>query len=154
MLKHSSVFSYRDKTLCKQIVTQKVYCVSQKKRPNLHLRCQPLAMGWPIQASQQRTEYDVAIKQRKLFKGSRHGLINYIDTKAKWRHLKILTLRQVFIRYSQPCWHFRPSYYLSDLLSGSTFPLLPTLPCLNENSAYAYAVCKGGWGTGLWASGR
>ncbi len=30
-----------------------------------------------------RNEYDVAIKQRKLFKGSRHGLINYIDTKAK-----------------------------------------------------------------------
>ncbi len=35
-----------------------------------------------------------------------HGLINYIDTKAKCRHLKQLTckgtLRQVFIRVHRP----------------------------------------------------
>jgi hypothetical protein len=45
-----------------------------------------------------------------------HGLINYKDTKTKFRHLEKLTckgtLRQVFIywRNSQPCWYFRPSF--------------------------------------------
>jgi hypothetical protein len=36
------------------------------------------------------------------FESGNHGLINYKDTKTKWRHLKKLTykgsLRQVFIR--------------------------------------------------------
>ncbi len=49
------------------------------------------------------------------------GLINYIDSKVKCRHLKILTckwtLRQVFIRVikrdtvsRQSYWYFRPSF--------------------------------------------
>ena len=41
-------------------------------------------------------------KQKELKKSLYHELINYIDTKAKWRHLKKMTcketLRQVFIR--------------------------------------------------------
>jgi hypothetical protein len=67
-----------------------------------------------------------------------HGLINYIDTKAKCRHLKKFTcqgtLRQVFVRvyidkrYSQSCWYFRPSFLNccpSNLLSGSSLPPPP-----------------------------
>ena len=57
----------------------------------------------------------------------------YVDTKAKCRHLKILTcgetLRQVFISLwtgdSQTCWYFRPSIVYccpSPLLSSSTLP--------------------------------
>ncbi len=50
------------------------------------------------------------------FLSCNHGLISFIDTKAKCRHLKKLTckgtLRQVFIRvidcYSQSCWYFLP----------------------------------------------
>ncbi len=80
------------------------------------------------------------------------GLINYIDTEAKCRHLKILTykgtLRPVskFIVwiYSQSCWYFRSSFVSfcpSPLLSGST---LPPLPCVNKYTVFRYTVCKGG----------
>jgi hypothetical protein len=89
-----------------------------------------------------------------------HGLINFIDTKAKCRHLnKILCRRCLseFIdwRYSQSCWYFRPSFVNwcpSPLLSGSTLPPLPPL-CVNKYTVYTYAVCKG-WGMGFWASDR
>jgi hypothetical protein len=66
-----------------------------------------------------------------VFCRSLHGLINYIDTKAKCRHLKKFTCGRclsVFIdrrRYSQSCWNFRPSFVNccpSNLLSGSTLP--------------------------------
>ncbi len=72
------------------------------------------------------------------FNRNAHGLINYIDNKAKCFHLKKLTckgtLRQVFIRvyrmeiYIQTCWYFRPSFVNccpSNLLSGSTLPPFP-----------------------------
>jgi hypothetical protein len=71
-----------------------------------------------------------------------HGLINYIDTNAKCRHLKKLTcketLRQVFIRVfiewrcSQSCWYFRHSFmncFHSNLVSGSTLPPVPPSFC-------------------------
>jgi hypothetical protein len=57
----------------------------------------------------------------EFFLSCNHGLISFIDTKAKCRHIKKLTckgtLRQVFIRvidwrYSQPCWYFWPSFEL------------------------------------------
>ncbi len=69
-----------------------------------------------------------------------HGLINYVDTKAKCRNLKKFTwqgtLRQVFIRdyrlgYSLSCWYFWPSFVnccSSNLLSGSSSP--PPFPCV------------------------
>jgi hypothetical protein len=79
-----------------------------------------------------------------------HGLKNYKDTKAKWRHLEKLTstgtLRQVFIRayelYIQLCLYFRPSFAYcchSILLSGSLFPSFP-LFCVNKYTAYTYTV--------------
>ncbi len=48
-----------------------------------------------------------------------HRLINYIDTKAKYRHLKYWTVKGLcgrclseFVdwRYSQSCWYFRTSF--------------------------------------------
>ena len=67
-----------------------------------------------------------------------HGLINYIDNKAKYRHLKILnckgTLRQVFIRvcrleiqsvmlvFSNQLCELLPLY---NLLSRLTLPPFP-----------------------------
>jgi hypothetical protein len=73
------------------------------------------------------------------FLGGHHGLINYIDTKAKCRYLKKWSVKGLcgrclseFIdwRYSQSCWYFRPSFVNccpSPLLSGSfnTSPLSP-----------------------------
>ncbi len=81
-----------------------------------------------------------------------HWLINYIDTKAKCRHLKKLTCKgtlwQVFIRVykleiQSVILVFRP-------LFGSPVP--PShLPCVNKYTVYMYTVCKGGgvWGFGL-----
>ncbi len=92
-------------------------------------------------------------------KSMNHGLINFIDTKAKCRNLKKLTfrgtLRQVFInqslyidwRYSQSCCHFRPSFVNccpSNLLSGSTLLPSPPLTCVNKYTVYTYTVCKQG----------
>ncbi len=61
-----------------------------------------------------------------------HGLINYIDNKAKCRYLKTLTckgtLRQVFIRIYR-------------LETGSTLHPVPPLPCVNVQ--YIQTVC--GW---------
>jgi hypothetical protein len=83
----------------------------------------------------------------------RHGLINYIDTKAKCRHLKILKgfccrCLSEFIdwRYRQSCWYFRPSYVKSclsnNLLSGSTLPPSPLPLCC----IHVYSVCiRGGF---------
>ncbi len=70
-----------------------------------------------------------------------HGLMNYIDTTEKCRHLRKLTskvtLRQVFIR-------------VYNLLSGTTLPPSP-LPYLNKNTIqYTYTVqcVRGGGGNG------
>ncbi len=60
-----------------------------------------------------------------------HGLINNIDTNAKFCHKKLTckwTLRQVFIRVyrleiqSVTCWYFRPSF-----VTCSCCPLTPSL---------------------------
>jgi hypothetical protein len=87
-----------------------------------------------------------------------HGLVNYIDNKAKCRHLKkftcIGTLRQVFIRVYKLLIRslmlvFRPSFvncFPSDLLSGSSLPP-PPLPCVNKYYiVYTFAMCKLGGG--------
>ncbi len=82
-----------------------------------------------------------------------HELINFIDTKAKCRHIKNWPVKGLcgrcvseFIdwRYSQSWWYFRPSFLNccpSNLLSGSTLP--PPLPCVNKNTVYTYTVCRG-----------
>jgi hypothetical protein len=69
-----------------------------------------------------------------------HGLINRIDKKAKCRHIKILPVKGICgrwlsevidWRYSQLRWYFCPSFlncFLSNLLSGSLSPPLPTHP--------------------------
>ncbi len=84
-----------------------------------------------------------------LLLGSLHGLINYIDTKAKCRHLKYWPVKGLFgkclsklidWRYIQSYWYFLPSFVSccpSNLLSGS---------CVNKYSVYMYTVCKGGGG--------
>ncbi len=81
-----------------------------------------------------------------------HGILNYIDTKAKCRHLKKLickgTLWQVFIRVyrleiKSVMLVFRPSFVNccpSNLFSGSTLALYPP-PCLKVH--YTQIVC--GW---------
>ncbi len=84
-----------------------------------------------------------------------HGLMNYIDTKSKCRHLKKIDMKRVlcgrcfsdFIdwRYSHSCWYFRPSFVIccpSNLLSGSTPPPLPVWKSILY-SVYTYTVCKG-----------
>ncbi len=81
----------------------------------------------------------------------KHGLINYIDTKAKCCHLKKLTckgtLRQVFLRvymdwrYSQSCWYFLPSFANCAPLTFSLVQLSPSpLPCVNRYNVYTYTV--------------
>ncbi len=92
-----------------------------------------------------------------------HGLINYIDTKAKCRHLKNLTckrtLRQVFIRdYRLELYSIMLvfSTHLCELpspfLSGSTLPPSPPLPCVNRYTVYTRV--RGGGGIGFQASDR
>ncbi len=97
-----------------------------------------------------------------------HGLINYIDTKAKCRRLRKLTcigtLRQVFVRvytvdwrYSQSCWYciFDPALWTvaTNLLSGWTIPPTPPI-CVNKYTLYCTvytyicSVCGGGGGSG------
>jgi hypothetical protein len=90
------------------------------------------------------------------------GLINYIDTKAKFRHLKKMTckgpLRQwlsEFInwRYSQSCWYFRPGFVNccpSNLRSGST---LPPLPCVKVQYIQKVFGWKRVEGVELWGRG-
>jgi hypothetical protein len=62
-----------------------------------------------------------------------HGLINYIDIKAICRHLKNLTLWQVFIRVidwinSQSCGIFDPASRAVATLAFSLVQLPPPLP--------------------------
>ncbi len=80
-----------------------------------------------------------------------HGLVNYIDSKAKFRHLKnwpVKGLRQVLIdwRYSQSYWYFRPSFVNCcpfNILSGSTLPPIPFLEKV-YCTVNTYTICKGG----------
>ncbi len=90
-----------------------------------------------------------------------HGLINFIDIKAKCRHLKQWpvsckgTLRKVFIRVysldilSQSCWYFRPSFVNCcpyNLLFSST----PHPPSKFPVSKYnIYRQCVVGRGLGV-----
>ncbi len=86
----------------------------------------------------------------------RHGLINYIDTRAKCRHLKKLTckgtLRQGFIRVyrlgiQSVLLVFRPSFVnccTSNLLSGSTLP--PSLHTVKVSTVYLFKQGRGGGG--------
>ncbi len=71
-----------------------------------------------------------------------NGLVKYIDTKAKCRHLQKFTckgiLRKVFFSvYTVDCWYFRPSFV----------NYCPSNPSLWEKvTEYMYTVCKGGGG--------
>jgi hypothetical protein len=92
-----------------------------------------------------------------------HGLINYKDTKAKFRYLTKFTckgtLRQVFIRvYSLEIQSvillFRPSFVNccpSPLLWFNSPRYTPT--CVNKYTVYTYTVCRGG-DMDFWPSDR
>jgi hypothetical protein len=75
--------------------------------------------------------------QARKKRGKKHWLINYIDTKAKCRHLKNLPVKRLYggclsefidwryLLYNQSCWYFRLSFVNccpSNLLSASTLP--------------------------------
>ncbi len=89
---------------------------------------------------------------------SPHGLINYIDIKAKYRHLKKLTWKgtsqQVFIRvidwwYSQSCWcwYFRPALWTVASLTFSLHHCVNTVS-VQHSTVYMHTVCKGEGGMG------
>ncbi len=88
-------------------------------------------------------------KMSKPLHSSDHGIINYIDTKAKYRQQKNLLVKglcgrclQSLWRYSQSCWYFRPSFVNccpSNLLCGSS--LSPSSLC--QSTVYIQTVC--GW---------
>ncbi len=94
----------------------------------------------------------------------KHGLVNYIDTKGKCRHLKILTCNGTSLGagatsefidwwYSQWCWYFRRSFVNCCPSTFSLVQLSPP-PCVSKYTVlYTYSVCRGG-GMGLWASDR
>ncbi len=79
-----------------------------------------------------------------------HWLINYVDTKAKCRHLKSWPVCGLcgrclsqFIN-SQSCWYFRPSF-VNCCLSNLSFLSPPSLPCVKVQ--YIQTVC-------VWVVGR
>jgi hypothetical protein len=88
-----------------------------------------------------------------------HGLTNNIDTVAKCRHLKKLTvkgtlaLRQVFFRVyrleivnSQSCWYFDPALWTINLLSGATLHFTTTgKPFFCRASAFPKIEKNGRW---------
>jgi hypothetical protein len=93
--------------------------------------------------------------------GWHHGLINYIDTKAKCSLLKNLPVKGLcgrclseFIdwRYSQSCWYniYDPALWTIAPLTLSLVQS-PPLPCVNKCTEYTYTVCWGGGG--IWDSG-
>ncbi len=87
---------------------------------------------------------------QKFLMGTRHGIINFVDTKAKCRHLKNFTCKGRCLsgftdwRNRQSCWYFRPSFVNCcpfNLLSGSTVP-----PPSLRQSADIQTVRGGGGG--------
>ncbi len=87
--------------------------------------------------------------------GVGHGLINYIDTKAKCRHLKKFTCGQMCIRVyrlerqsvmlvfsTQLC---ELLYCPSNLLSVQLSPPLPPFP-VSKYSIYRQCIAGRGWG--------
>jgi hypothetical protein len=97
-------------------------------------------------------EWSKTLKLMKVVIRTSHGLINYVDITAKFRHLKKLTckgtLRQVFIRVYRM--EVEPvmllfSTQLCELLSVSTLPS-PFFPCVNKYTTYTYTVFRGGGG--------
>ncbi len=92
-----------------------------------------------------------------------HGLINYIDTKAKClpskKNWPVKGLSGRFLsefidwRYSQS-WYFRLSFVncSTPLLSGSTPP--PPLPCAKKYTVYTRIQRVWGGDMGFWASDR
>ncbi len=90
-----------------------------------------------------------------------HGLINYMDTKAKCRHLKKWTskwtsrqvLIRVYRRYNQSSvMVVFVNCFLSPFLSDS-YPPLPPFPVWISILVYTYTLCKGG-GYGVLASDK
>jgi hypothetical protein len=79
-----------------------------------------------------------------------HGLINYIETKAKGCHLKKFTckgtLRQVFIIVYRLELHFNHMLvFLTQLCEVLTLPSPHPLPSVNKYKVCIhYTVCKGG----------
>jgi len=104
----------------------KMFCIQRKKRKTVSMRtgsylCMSLS-GREVE------EYN-----------RKDGLINYIDTKAKCRHLKNWPVKGLcgrclseFIdrRYSQSCWYLRPSFVNCCCPSPLNHPF--PLPCVNR----------------------
>jgi hypothetical protein len=83
-----------------------------------------------------------------------HGLINYKDTKSKFR-LHLCLIEFINWRYSQSCWYFRPSfvkYCPCNLLSGSPPPVPPSPFPKSKYNIYRQSVSGKGWwkGGGCW----
>jgi hypothetical protein len=86
-----------------------------------------------------------------------HGIINYINTKAKCLHLKNLRVKGLRsrclwdLRYSQSCWYFRPSFVNCcpyNLLSGSS--LTPLSFPVWISILYRRIQCVRGARMGFW----
>ncbi len=75
-----------------------------------------------------------------------HGLVNYIDTKAKCRHLKNWPVKGLCGRCSSEFIGF-VNCFPSNLLFGSTLP--PPHPCVNKYNVYSCTECKGEGGYGV-----
>jgi hypothetical protein len=89
----------------------------------------------------------------RRFQATHHGLINYIDTKAKCRHLNKIPVKGLrgrclseFIdwRYSQSCWYFRPGSWtvapLTFSLVKTLLPLPPPSLCEQVYCMHVYSV--------------
>jgi len=85
-----------------------------------------------------------------------HGLINYKDIKAKFRHLNKLTcngtLRQVLIRVYRLVIQSVRLVFSTSFVNCCPSPL----PGVNKYTVYTYTVqcVRGGGGMGSWASDR
>ncbi len=89
-----------------------------------------------------------------------HGLTNYIDTKAKCRHLKNWRVKRLCGRCLSEFidWRYIHSWLVFSTQHCELLPLYPSLwfnsppsplPCVNKNTVYTYTVCEGGiWGSG------